>query len=72
MKDGQTQSIIGADMKAHRELGCGFLEQVYQCELAVEFGKQGILFQREVELPVRYSGAEACTTHQFWWQESRF
>ncbi len=43
-------------MKVHRELGCGFLEYVYQCALAVEFEKQGIPFRPEVELPVYYSG----------------
>jgi len=43
-------------MKVHRELGCGFLEQVYQCALAVELENQGIPFKREVELPVYYRG----------------
>ena len=42
-------------MKVHSERGCGFLEQVYQCALAVELEKQEIPFQREVELPVYYS-----------------
>ena len=48
MKDDQTQSIIGAAMKVHRELGCGFLENVYQYALAVELDKQNIPFQKEV------------------------
>jgi GxxExxY protein len=56
MKDEQTQAIIGAAMKIHRELGCGFLEHVYQCTFAVELEKLGIPFRREVELPVYYSG----------------
>jgi len=43
-------------MKVHRELGCGFLEHVYQCALAVELEKQDIPFKREVELPIYYSG----------------
>ena len=42
MKDEQTPIIIGAAMKVHSELGCGFLEQVYQCALAVELEKQEI------------------------------
>ena len=56
MNDEQTQAIIGAAMKVHRELGCGFLEQVYQYAMAVELAKQGIPFKREVELPVYYAG----------------
>ena len=56
MKDEQTQAIIGAAMKVHRELGCGFLEHVYQCAFAVELEKQEIPFRREVELPVYYAG----------------
>ena len=56
IKDEQTQAIIGAAMKVHRELGCGFLEHVYQCAFAVELEKQGIPFRREVELPVYYAG----------------
>lgn len=58
MKDDQTQAIIGVAMKVHRELGCGFLEYVYQCAMAVELEKQGIPFDREVNLPVYYSGAK--------------
>lgn len=54
--DEQTKAIIGAAMKVHRELGCGFLEHVYQCALAVELDRQGIPFEREVEMPVHYMG----------------
>jgi hypothetical protein len=30
MKETQTHALIGAAMEVHRQLGCGFLEVVYQ------------------------------------------
>jgi len=43
-------------MEVHRQLGCGFLEPVYQEALAIEFSKREIQFRREVKLPVFYKG----------------
>jgi GxxExxY protein len=54
--DPETFAIIGAAMAAHRELGCGFLEAVYQEALAAEFCSRGIAFEGEKLLPIVYKG----------------
>ena len=54
--DPRTYAIIGAAMEGHKQLGCGFLEPVYQEALTVEFSRQNIPFKREVRLPIHYKG----------------
>ena len=54
--DPRTYSIIGAAMEVHNQLGCGFLEAVYQEALEMELTARGIAFQPQVELPLRYKG----------------
>ena len=51
-------SIIGACIEVHKELGCGFLEAVYQEALEHEFKRQNIPFEREKELKIYFKNIE--------------
>jgi len=50
--------IIGCCMEVHSELGCGFLEAIYQEALKLSFMDTEIPFEREVQLDVFYKGRE--------------
>jgi len=56
-----TSKIIGAAMKVHSTLGNGFQEVIYQRALAIEIAKQGLSFQRELEMQIYYDGQEIGT-----------
>ena len=52
----ETYRILGACFEVYNELGCGFLEAVYQECLAIEFGSAGIPFEQQKLLGLSYKG----------------
>ena len=52
----ESYKIIGSCMKVHAELGCGFLESVYQEALEKQFTKDGIPYIREKLLKIQFDG----------------
>lgn len=50
------REIVDCAYKVHTKLGPGLLEKVYEACLCHEMGKKGIIYQRQVELPVYYDG----------------
>ena len=54
IKGDLTYKIIGCAMKVHAVLGNGFQEVIYQRALAIEMEKQGLRFERELEMPLFY------------------
>jgi GxxExxY protein len=51
-----SEKIIAAAYTVHNELGCGFLEKVYQKALVIELEERGVLCRCEVPLRVMYRG----------------
>ena len=51
-----TGRIIHCCMDVHNELGCGFLEKVYQEALEIVLKEEGINYEREKHLPIQFRG----------------
>lgn len=51
-------------MEVHKELGCGFLEAVYQEALEREFSDQGISFIAQSSIGITYKGKPLNKTYQ--------
>jgi GxxExxY protein len=66
-----THKIIGCAMKVHSTLGNGFQEVIYQRALAIEMTKQGLGFQREMEMTIYYEGEDIGTRRVDFFVEER-
>lgn len=51
-----TRKIIGAAMEVHTNLGCGFLESVYEEALAIELDLRKVRYERQKGIDVFYKG----------------
>lgn len=49
-----THKKIGCAIEVHNQIGNGFQEQFYQRSLEIEFGLQGISYERELEMEIMY------------------
>lgn len=52
----ESYRLIGLGMETHRELGCGFLEAVYQEAFEILLRQNGILHEREKQLDIYFKG----------------
>lgn len=60
----ETFAIRGAVFEVYRELGCGFLEAVYQECLEKELKAKGIPFLSQPELTLNYKGQRLQQTYK--------
>ena len=51
-----TETIIGAAIEVHKELGPGLLESAYEACLIYELVQRGLKVEKQKELPVVYRG----------------
>jgi GxxExxY protein len=51
-----TDQIIACAIEVHRHLGPGLLESVYESAMCLELKSAGLLFRRQVGVPVTYKG----------------
>ena len=60
----ETYRILGACFEVYNELGCGFLEPVYQESLELELKRQEVPFESQKILKMDYKGKELTKTYQ--------
>ena len=52
----EVYQIVGAAMEVSNQLGCGFLEAVYQEALGIELGERGIPYVTQKRIEISYKG----------------
>ena len=60
----ESYAIRGAIFEVYKEMGCGFLEAVYQECLELELAKRNIPFQSQIELRLGYKGIRLKQTYR--------
>jgi GxxExxY protein len=48
--------IVDAAFKVHKNLGPGLIEKVYEACFCHELTKQGVPYQRQIMVPIKYDG----------------
>lgn len=56
--DEKIRLIVGAAFEVSNQLGCGFLEKVYERALLVELNGRGMVVEQQIGLPVYYKGKQ--------------
>ena len=51
-----SRKIIGAAVEVHRELGPGYLENIYEEALKIDLGEHGLHFECQKEIKIKYLG----------------
>ena len=59
----ESYQIMGACFEVYKEMGCGFLESVYQECLEMEFTLQGLIYRPQAELALSYKGRRLKQTY---------
>ncbi len=59
----ESYRIMGACFEVYKELGCGFLEAVYQEALEIELELRGIPFTPQRDLVLTYKGRQLKQTY---------
>ena len=56
-----SKKIIGAAIEVHRELGPGFLENIYEEALKLELSEHKLHYDNQKEIKIKYLGVEIGT-----------